>query len=151
MDEMKNNTMEIPDASPAAVRAMTSYMYTGKLPTTNINNIEADLLHLADKYKVAILKKACEKCLLDLMAVENTVNTLILVDRYKCSPHQRSKVLDFFRENAAAILNYGDWTTALETGNYAGLFTELFALVICKGCRAAKKKFFYNTTHKAKS
>ena len=130
MEELKKNQLEIPDASPAAARAMISFMYSGKLPTTNRNDIVADLLHLADKYKVASLKKACEKCLLDLLAVENTINTLILVDRYTCSPQLKSKVLKFFGENAAAILNSDDWSTAL--GKYAGLFTELFALVIKK-------------------
>ena len=74
--------MEIPDASPESVKGMIGFMYSGKLPTTNINDIVADLLHLADKYRVASLKKACEKCLLDLLAVENTVNTFILVDRW---------------------------------------------------------------------
>ena len=129
---MKKNQLEVPDASPAAVRAMISFMYCGELSATNINDIVADLLHLADKYKVASLKKATEKCLLDLLAVENTINTLILVNRYQCSPQLRSKVLKFFGENAASILKSDDWTTALETGKYAGLFTELVALVIKK-------------------
>ena len=83
MEEMKKNKMEIPDASPESVKAMLAFMYSGKLPTTNINDILADLLHLADKYEVVSLKKACEKCLLDVLAVENTVNTLILVDRWE--------------------------------------------------------------------
>ena len=80
MDEKKKNELTIMDASYESVRGMISYMYSGQVPT-NISDVVVDLLHLADKYKLESLKKACEKCLLDDLAVENTVNTLILVDR----------------------------------------------------------------------
>ena len=43
----------------------------------------ADMLHLAEKYKVGSLKKACENCLIDDLEVENAVNTIILVDRWE--------------------------------------------------------------------
>ena len=80
MEEMKTNQLEIPDASPDSVRAMINFMYTGKVPSS-LSGIVSDLLHLAEKYKLGSLKKSCERGLLDDLAIENTVNTLILVDR----------------------------------------------------------------------
>ena len=81
MDEKTKNEVQIDDVSPESVRGLISYTYTGQVPT-NISDHVADLLHLGDKYKIDSLKKACEKCLLDDLTVENTVNTFILVDRW---------------------------------------------------------------------
>ena len=64
--------------------------------------------------------------------MENSVNTLILVERYNCSPQLRSNVLMFFKQNVADIVKTDDWTTALKSGSYAGLFTELFVFVTKK-------------------
>ena len=82
MTEKMKNKLEIQDASPESVRGLVHYMYTGQVPT-NISDIVADLLHLADKYEMTSLKKTCEKCLQEDLAVENTVNTLILIDRWE--------------------------------------------------------------------
>ena len=155
MAEKVKNELVILDASPESVKEMISYMYTGKVPA-NISEIVADLLHLADKYEMASLKKACERCLLKDLAVENTVNTLILVDRwqskhsgvmagisllgyfrYKGSPQLRDKVLEFFQENSTDVVESRDWTTALETGKYAKLFSELVVFISRKRKRTA--------------
>jgi len=126
--EVQENRLEIEDASPESVKGMVSHMYTGSIPT-NIGDIVAEMLHLAEKYKVGSLKKACENCLRHDLAVENAVNTIILVDRYKCSPQLRAKVLKFFHENGSAILQTSDWTTALESGSYAEIFDEVFPII----------------------
>ena len=42
----------------------------------------ADLLHLSDKYRLDILKRACEKTLVDDLVVDNAINTIILADRW---------------------------------------------------------------------
>ena len=132
MEEKKKNELEIPDATPDSVRGMLNFMYTGKVPA-NISDIVTDLLHLADKYQLCSLKKTCEKCLLDDLTVDNTVGAIILVDRYKCSTQVRTNILDFFKENAAKIINTKDWTTALEeSGKHVEQFTELFVTVIKK-------------------
>ena len=73
--------MRIPDASSTSVEAMVKFMYTGCVPA-NISDMVADLLHLADKYGLECLKKACEKTLADDLTVENAINTIILTDRW---------------------------------------------------------------------
>ena len=80
MEEKKKNELDIPDASPESVWGMLNFIYTGEVPH-NISAIVTDLLHLADKYQLCSLKKVCEKCLLDDLTVDNTVGTIILVDR----------------------------------------------------------------------
>ena len=80
MTEARDNKMKIQDVSPEAVKGMVEFMYTGNTPS-NIGDMVEDLLHLAEVYKVGSLKRACERRLLDDLAVENAVNTFILVDR----------------------------------------------------------------------
>ena len=80
MSEVKDNQLRITDASPATVKEMIKYFYTGNL-SSNISNLVDELLHLAEKYRVGSLKKACERSLLEDLGVENSVNTIILVDR----------------------------------------------------------------------
>ena len=81
MNEKEKNRLEITDASPESVKAMLDYMYTGTVPI-NISNIVVDLLHLSDKYGLGSLKKICERCLVDELAIENAVNTMIYADRW---------------------------------------------------------------------
>ena len=81
MAELEKGELEIPDATPESVRAMIDHIYTGTIPS-NISDMVEDVLHLADKYGLDKLKKACEKSLMDDLAVENVVNTLILADRW---------------------------------------------------------------------
>ena len=81
MAELEKGELEIPDATPESVRGMINHIYTGTIPS-NISDMVEDMLHLADKYGLAKLKKACEKSLMDDLAVENAVNTLILADRW---------------------------------------------------------------------
>ena len=80
MIEGNENKLTITDASPATVKEMVNYFYTGNL-SCNIGNLLGELLHLAEKYRVGSLKRACETSLLEDLGVENSVNTIILVDR----------------------------------------------------------------------
>ena len=81
MAEMEKGVLEIPDATPESVQGMINFIYTGSIPS-NISDMVEDLLHLADKYGLGRLKKACETCLVDDLAVENAVNTMIYADRW---------------------------------------------------------------------
>ena len=81
MAEKEKDQLTIPDASPESVEAMVKFMYSGSAPA-NISDMVADLLHLADKYGLECLKKACEKTLADDLTVENAMNTIILTDRW---------------------------------------------------------------------
>ena len=80
MEEKSKNEVKIKDSTPAAVKTMLSYIYTGQV-TNNIGDIVAEVLQLADKYDLPGLKKICEITLLDDLVVENCINTFILVDR----------------------------------------------------------------------
>ena len=80
MLEKNTNEMAINDASPAAVSGMINHIYSGAIPD-NIRDHVADLLNLSHKYELYSLKEACEKTLVDDLAVENAINTIILADR----------------------------------------------------------------------
>ena len=73
--------MRIEDVSIESVQGMVDFIYTGTVPA-NIGNLVGDLLHLADKYGLGSLKKICERCLVDELAIENAVNTMIYADRW---------------------------------------------------------------------
>ena len=80
MTENEKKEMRIEDASPKAVQGMVDFIYTGTIPA-NISDMLEELLHLADKYGLNSLKKACEKNLMDDLAVENAISTFMYVDR----------------------------------------------------------------------
>ena len=81
MTEEETNEMRIEDVSSEAVKGMVDFIYTGTI-TANIGSLVGDLLHLADKYGLGCLKRACEKSLLDDLVVENAINTMIYADRW---------------------------------------------------------------------
>ena len=80
MTEKETNEMRIEDVSIESVQGMVDFIYTGTVPA-NIGNQVGDLLHLADKYGLGCLKRACEKILLDDLVVENAINTIIYAER----------------------------------------------------------------------
>ena len=80
MTEKAENKIEINDSTPVAVKGMLNHIYTGAVPD-NIHDIVADLLHLAHKYELPSLKRACEKTLVEELVAENAINTFILADR----------------------------------------------------------------------
>ena len=81
MTKNENKEMRIEDISPKSVQGMVDFIYTGTVPA-NIGNQVGDLLHLADKYGLGCLKRACEKSLMDDLVVENAINTIIYAERW---------------------------------------------------------------------
>jgi len=106
----------------------------------------AEVLHLAYKYDMPKLKKICEKTLMDDITIENAIDTLILVDRYKCSTpfsytvcysplresetSVRDEVIKFFKWKAVDIVKTGDWKKAML--KYPDLITELVIAALAK-------------------
>ena len=52
--------------------------------------------------------------------------------RYMCSAELRANLLMFFKEKSLKIVETGDWKTAMKSGSYADLLTELVAFVLRK-------------------
>jgi len=128
MEEKSKNEIKIKDSTPEAVKTMLNYIYTGQV--TNIGNIVADVIQLADKYDLSGLQKICEKTLLDDLVVENCINSFILVDRYKSPKIVRDKVIQFFKDKSLDVVKTGDWKKAM--GTYPDLITELVTSLVEK-------------------
>jgi len=121
--ESKELVVEIVDSTPEIVGAMIYFMNNGVIPP-NIDAISFDLIHLAQKYDLKDLLKACERSLVNNMAVENVINTLITLDLYVPTSEYRQKVIEFIKSNAKEVIKVKDWTKFLQ--NYPNLATEVF-------------------------
>ena len=89
--------LTITDASPAAVKEMVKFFYTGNI-SSNIRNLVEELLQLAEKYSVGSLKKACERSLLEDLGVDcgelcQHTHSGRKVQLFSPAPVQRSHVL----------------------------------------------------------
>ena len=84
--EMKENLsgeVRVPDAKPAAFRALLHFLYAGSLPK-NIDDIVIDLYTLADKHGLEVLKRRCTSGICRSLGPANVVDVLLLAERLNC-------------------------------------------------------------------
>jgi len=121
--ESKELVVEIFDSTPKIVEAMLYFINNGIIPA-NIHAIAFDLIHLAQKYDLQDLLKACERSLANNMTVENVIDTLITLDLYVPTSEFRQKIIEFIKSNGKEVIKVKDWTKFVQ--NYPNLVTEVF-------------------------
>ena len=142
MREKKQNEVPVPDSTPEMVTAMIDYIYTGNIPQ-NINTTAPELIHVAEKYELEILTKACEEALVQEVTNENAVKTLIIVDRYVPMSDTRQKVMEYICDNARSVMKTNDCKQLMKT--HSDLASDLFIFLAEKqGDPVAKKKIKLN-------
>ena len=95
MHNMKDKTLnrvEIQDVNQEVMEEMLKFIYTGK--TTNLDEIADELLAVADKYAIKLLKLLCEVSLYKNLKIENVAEVLVLADLHS-SEYLKSKAFDF--------------------------------------------------------
>lgn len=122
MVEKQTMEIHIQDASPMMVRVMIKHIYTGEIPE-DINEVASDVIHVADKYHLANLKKVCVKVLMKQLNNFNALNTFILIDKYAPMSALKEDVIMFIWDNYATIFGTEEWMDFLKS--YPNLATEL--------------------------
>jgi len=120
--ENTEHMVEIVDSTPDIVEAMLYFMTNGVIPR-NINDIALDLIHLAEKYDLQDLMKACERSLANNITVEKVIDTLVTLDLYNPASAFRKDVIQFIKSNVKEVTKTKDWTKFVQ--NYPSLVTEV--------------------------
>jgi hypothetical protein len=101
---------------------MLYFMTNGVIPR-NINDIALDLIHLAEKYDLQDLMKACERSLANNITVEKVIDALVTLDLYNPASAFRKDVIQFIKNNVKEVTKTKDWTKFVQ--NYPNLVTEV--------------------------
>jgi len=125
MTEKMKNEINITDAKPEIIEDLLDYLSNGLIPD-DFDTKAVEMIHVAEKYKLEALIKACENSLVDNLSVDNVIHTLITVDLYVPNSAHRQKILDFMNSNAAQVIKTkdSDWMEFLQ--KYPKLVTELY-------------------------
>ncbi len=81
--EAASGTVTIEDSDPEAVRSFVHFLYSDKLDSNYEVDLLGRLLHLADKYNVSALTKACYASMMHSMGLDNAAEILRLGRLYK--------------------------------------------------------------------
>ena len=120
MQENRTNETEITDVTPAALKALLRFIYTGQC---EVGNLAEELLSAADKYDIRELKQICAKELGKKLTVDNAVDLLILSDLHQANV-LKDGVMRFINENAAAVKKTPSWSNFHKS--HPNLLRELF-------------------------
>ncbi len=109
--EAKTGVIEIKDSNPVSLRQFVNFLYSEEVEKdTDINNLAA-LLHLADKYDVGSLTKACCQRLQSKMDKENASDILRLARMYKLDLEEAAK--EYVAEQAKDVIKTDSWNELL--------------------------------------
>jgi speckle-type POZ protein len=81
--EGRTKTVKVEDIEPAVFKEMLRYLYTGRAPLLNEDDMTEPLFLAADKYQIEALKNLCEQRLIKkLNNVKTVVHYLVLAHLY---------------------------------------------------------------------
>ena len=109
--QVSGGTWHIEEASPDAVQAMLSFIYTGKLPLEDMKTRTTELLGLASLYGLPDMAEAARKTLLEKLTDENMLETLVTIDKYRVGEKDevREKLVEFVMSRVEKIWHSEDW------------------------------------------
>jgi len=100
--------VEIKDTTVEAVEEMLKYIYTGKIPEDE--QLNSDLLQLADMYVLDTLKIACGEGILAKLNISNCIPSYIMIDRFFTPENRVRNMLDLFmRCKARQVVDSDEW------------------------------------------
>lgn len=109
--EVQEGRVLIEDAQKEAVVSFIRYLYTGLIPPNE--QLTDELLALADKYEVPLLKDACDLMLTHSLNVENVLTLLCFAHLHDASL-LRNKCLNFTLKNAFQVTHTPEWEKVIE-------------------------------------
>ncbi|KAI8822427.1 uncharacterized protein EV422DRAFT_494680 [Fimicolochytrium jonesii] len=126
--------VEIRDFSPAAVRGMLEFLYTGRLsPETQPQTLpsRSELIRLADRYQLSALHKYVAAMILEKdLTLDVALDILELADVYSsASEDLKAACLGYVRENIAKLKHRESFREWVRTTERRDLMVELFALM----------------------
>jgi speckle-type POZ protein len=123
--EWRTKVIEVDDIEPSVFREMLRYLYTGKAPKLDEDDMTGPLFLAADKYQIVALKDLCEQSLISKLNLETVVRFLAVAHLYT-APLLLEASLKFLEKNKKKVLGRADWK---QLNQY---YPDLFFLATCR-------------------
>jgi speckle-type POZ protein len=117
--EGRNRVIEVDDIDPSVFKEMLRYLYTGKAPMLDEDDMTEPLFLAADKYQNEALKDLCEQRLISKVNLETVVHYLVLAHLHS-APQLLEASFKFLEEHKKEIVDRAEWAQLSQ--NYLDLF-----------------------------
>jgi speckle-type POZ protein len=117
--EGRTKTVKIDDIDPAVFREVLRYLYTGKSPKLDEDDMTEPLFLAADKYQIEALKDLCEQSLIAKLNVPTVVHFLVVAHLYT-APQLLEASLKFLVSHKTEVWTRVEWKELMKT--YPDLF-----------------------------
>ena len=104
--EKKTNTVKIEDIEPVVFEEVLRFIYTDEV--NKMEDMAPNLLAVADKYMLDLLKARCEEFLASYITVE-TCGKLLVLAHLHSALELKKKILDFVHSRSIDIIEALDW------------------------------------------
>ena len=141
----------VDDLEPASVRAMLTYIYTGRLHNSNdeikSNLNPIDLFRAAVKYDLHELRQLAKSTMLDVLKIDNAIEMLEVSDQAN-DQILKQQVLTYIRSNAAAVSKTTNWLQF--TKHHPQLIIDAFRSLVTPLTTSSSSSTTTTTTTNAK-
>ncbi|CAD5212392.1 unnamed protein product [Bursaphelenchus okinawaensis] len=118
--ESKDNEVIFDDIDHSVLLELVRFIYTGKAP--KVDSMALELMGLADRFQVLVLKRMAEKSLLKKLNVSNVCEVLVVADVYN-SEHVKQEALNYIGANASEVVKTDGWQAMLK--DHSQLLTDV--------------------------
>ena len=117
--EGRTKTVKDDDIDPVVFKEMLRYLYTGRAPKLDEDDMTEPLFLAADKYQIDALKDCCEQSLIGKLKLETVVSNLVLAHLYT-APQLLEASLKFLVSRKTEVWIRPEWKELMKT--YPDLF-----------------------------
>jgi speckle-type POZ protein len=106
--EGRTRTVKVTDIEPAVFKEMLRYLYTGRAPKLDEDEMTEPLFLAADKYLIEALKNCCEQSLIKTLNLESVLHYLVLSHLYT-APQLLEASLKFLKVRKKEVWLRAEW------------------------------------------
>ena len=117
--EGRTKVVEVDDTEPAVFKEMLRFLYTGKAPKLEEDDMTEPLFLAADKYQIEALKNCCEQTLIKKLNEKAVIHYLVLAHLYT-APRLLEASLIWMEKNKKKVKLLPEWKELIKT--YPDLF-----------------------------
>jgi speckle-type POZ protein len=117
--EGRTKTVQVEDIEPFVFKEMLRYLYTGKAPKLDEDDMTESLFLAADKYQIEALKNCCEQSLIAKLNLETVIHYLVVSHLYT-APQLLEASLKFLVSRKTEVWIRPEWKELMKT--YPDLF-----------------------------
>jgi speckle-type POZ protein len=119
--EGRTKVVEVDDIEPLVFKEMLRYLYTGRAPKLDEDDMTEPLFLAADKYQIEALKDLCEQSLVSKFNVQTVIHCLVLAHLHS-APQLLEASLMFMEEHKKEVKSRPEWKELMKS--YPDLFFQ---------------------------